>query len=109
MTKCKTEKVIPQVSLWNIYIPKHYNDGQPISQDKLDKWFRLASGFSQGMTVSDVQGFYIEDGNTYIDHNYAILLTTTKSGIDYLARYAKREFDQKSVMYFNVTDNVYFV
>lgn len=96
--------------MWNIFIPVQDNDGNRFDEQYMDSWFNMAATVSGGLTIlSESIGKYTSDQYTYEEPILPVLLYATKNDLVTLATVAKNMFKQETVLFYKVSDDVYFI
>lgn len=97
--------------LYEILIPVNYNDGTPIPDYLRQEWIRYATVLAGGSTVRpNVRGQWYYNGHTYDEPMTPVQIAVpAPEGLDELVTLAKEWFQQETIMYYVISNEVYFV
>lgn len=92
-------------------MPCKYEDTQKPVRIKHHREFdRQVLKIAGGMTifVPTIKGLWTDKDKIYTDRTVPVDIYCTKKQIDKIAQFAKRHYRQLTVMYFEITDKVFF-
>lgn len=99
-------------SLYRILIPTLYEDTRTPVRIKHHREFdKQVLKIAGGMTifVPTIKGLWTDKEKVYVDRTVPVDIYCTKKQIERIAKFAKQHYRQLSIMYFEITDKVYFV
>ncbi len=111
------------VELWEILVPVEFNcptyeerGFTPTKEGSLERWHGMFDSFVRDL----VGGFTImkptkkgswtsQHAHTYDEQMIPVRIACTKEQIETIAAFAKTHYSQETVMYYKLSDEVYFV
>lgn len=106
MTISKTYPVTPQY-LWNVYVPYTY---YPHELTTLNDWVEEINPINTGLTVfENVLGLYKHEGKIIPDSIQVVQMISTHEQVAAFAQLIKSKLNQTSVMYYKVSEDLYFI
>lgn len=97
-------------SLWEILVPKFFNDAVEIPLAHHQLWDEFAITISPGMTIlRSAKGRWVSGAGLQEEPMIPVLLLCDWNSITQLARFTKEHYAQHSIMFYKVSDEVHFV
>ncbi len=99
-------------ALWRILVPTKYEDSQkPVSIRHHKQFDKYVLTIVNGLTIlpPTIKGIWKSDGKEYIDRTIPVDIYCSEKQITKIARFAKSHYRQLSIMYFKITDQVFFI
>jgi hypothetical protein len=100
-----------KVSLFEILVPTKYEDtGKPVRLRHHKEWDKVVRKVSNGMTIlRSARGQWAFEGKLYEDRVIPVRLTANDKQMKDIAEFTKSHYRQLAVMYYKISDEVYFV
>lgn len=98
------------MSLWEILVPKFWNDGTEIEIDHHKKWDEEALLISAGMTIlRTAKGVWNNQKNLVSEGMIPVRLLCGWNEIHQLANFTREHYQQNVIMFYKISDEVHFV
>jgi hypothetical protein len=98
-----------ETSLWEILVPRKWNDGKPIRTRHHRQWDKRVRAISGGMTIHPptIKGEWVSpEGELYVDSTIPVRLTCTRQQIEEIMDFTAKHYRQKAVMAYKVSSDV---
>ena len=97
-------------SLWEILVPVRWSNGLIIDVERHKEWDKRCREISNGMTIlRPAKGFWNNEGEEHIEEMLPVRLLADEEQIRKLAYFTKEFYRQTQVMFYKLSDEVYFV
>lgn len=99
------------MNLYTILVPTIRNDGRPIHLRFHKVWDEKVRAISKGLTIlHPSKGHWIDsEGKVYIERMIPVQISCTKEQIIQIARMTVKYYEQKVIMCYKVSDEVFFI
>lgn len=99
-------------NLWELLVPCNFGDSNnPIRTVHHKEFDKFVLKITTGLTVLKpaTTGYWINEGKTYLDRVIPVRIACKESEIRKIALFAKSHYRQLAIMYYKISDQVYFV
>lgn len=100
-----------QINLYEILVPTQFEDNKkPVRTKHHKKWDEFVRKISGGLTIlKPAKGQWIFNNELYEDRVIPVRIACTELQIKEIAYFTKKHYRQISIMYYKISNEVYFV
>lgn len=98
------------MQLWEILLPTFNRYGLEITMVHHKAWDRKILEISNGLTLMhEKRGRWLSSNTTIEEKMVAVHIAATRNQMRSIAKLTKEHYEQDAVMYYKISDEVYFV
>ena len=99
-----------QIYLWEILVPTLWKESKPVRTKHHKSWDTYVRKVAGGLTVmKPVKGQWLKENVLYDERVIPVRIACTKDQIDKIAKFSLTHYEQKAIMYYKLSNEVYFV
>ena len=96
--------------LYEILVPQTFNNGEFIPVEVHNMWDSIVNEISKGMTISrSAKGVWVSSSGTIEERMVPVKIFCTPKEMKEIAIKTKKFYSQEKVLYYKVSNEVYFV